>query len=140
MIGLEASEHFTVLALADEGCIAGVQVYTSGSPGYVCADPHGIIRSALLVEATGIILAHNHPSGYADPSAEDSKVWKSIKSGTMTVGITAIDSLVLGADEFYSEAAAGRCSYSDEGRKDCLGLYVHFRSQWQFRRGRIVSK
>jgi DNA repair protein RadC len=51
---------------------------------------------------TGLIVAHNHPSGNPKPSTADAKFTKAIQEACALVGIQFLDHLVIGKDDYYS--------------------------------------
>ncbi len=56
------------------------------------------------MNASAVILAHNHPSGDATPSQEDRALTRRLKDGGELIGITVLDHVVLGEDRYYSFA------------------------------------
>ncbi|MCK9575232.1 MAG: DNA repair protein RadC [Clostridia bacterium] len=63
-----------------------------------------ITREALKFNSCSVILAHNHPSGQALPSAEDYKITKNIVLSLGLNGIITVDHLIIGNDTIYSFA------------------------------------
>lgn len=78
------------------GTIDGTSVY-----------PREVVKQALAVNAAAIILAHNHPSGVAEPSAADERITRRIKSALELVDIRLLDHLVIGAGTSTSLASRG---------------------------------
>lgn len=72
------------------------------------ADVRLILQGALLTNATGIILAHNHPSGSLRPSSEDDALTRKIVEAAEIMNIRVNDHIILTSEGFYS--------YADEGR------------------------
>ena len=64
--------------------------------------PRDIIILALEVNASSVILAHNHPSGSCEPSEEDIAVTKRIKESLELVGIGFLEHLVISKDGWHS--------------------------------------
>jgi DNA repair protein RadC len=64
--------------------------------------PRDIIIPALEVNASSVILAHNHPSGNCEPSREDVVVTKNIKKSLDLVGLELIEHLVIAKDGWCS--------------------------------------
>ena len=64
--------------------------------------PRDIIIPALEVNASSVILAHNHPSGTSDPSREDILVTKKIKKSLDLVGIEFLEHLIISQDGWRS--------------------------------------
>lgn len=77
-----------------------------GMTGTVC-DPRLIIACALKMAATGIILAHNHPSGNTKPSLADQQLTQKIKTGASYFDINLLDHIILGDEYYYSFADEG---------------------------------
>lgn len=69
------------------GTIDGASVY-----------PREVVRAALEANASAAILAHNHPSGVAEPSAADRAITKEIREALNLVGVRVLDHIVVGAD------------------------------------------
>ena len=67
-----------------------------------------IMQAAILGNASGIILAHNHPSGNAKPSLQDDQITQKIREISQLIGITLLDHLIITDESYYS--------YADEGR------------------------
>lgn len=65
-------------------------------------DFRGLICTGLRVDACGIILAHNHPSGVARPSPQDVTGTLDLKRVCDKIGITLIDHLIVAARSFFS--------------------------------------
>ena len=64
-----------------------------------------IFATALKVLTSGIVIAHNHPSGNLDASDEDLKLTKRIKEAGELLDVRLIDHLILGIDDDYSSFA-----------------------------------
>ena len=69
--------------------------------------PREVIRHALLSNADGIILIHNHPSGYPKPSEEDIRITRTIREAAKTLNILVHDHLILCANQFFSMREEG---------------------------------
>jgi DNA repair protein RadC len=78
------------------GTIDGTSVY-----------PREIVKQALSVNAAAIILAHNHPSGVAEPSQADERITRRVKSALELVDIRLLDHLVIGDSTSTSLASRG---------------------------------
>ena len=66
-----------------------------------------IVEAALGVNATSVILAHNHPSGFAVPSGEDVQATKRVALALDAVEIALVDHIVVADDDFVSMAQSG---------------------------------
>ncbi|PIQ27446.1 MAG: hypothetical protein COW63_16130 [Bacteroidetes bacterium CG18_big_fil_WC_8_21_14_2_50_41_14] len=100
-------EEFWVLLLDRANkVIRKVNISEGGLTGTV-ADPKKIFQLALEQHASGIILAHNHPSNNLQPSPNDMDLTKKIVSGGKSLDINILDHLIIGNDKFYSFADEG---------------------------------
>lgn len=86
--------------------IAPIQVSKGGISGTV-VDIRLILREALNRYASGIILAHNHPSGNCTPSPQDKQLTKKLKEAAQWMDIALLDHLIVCDKEYYSFADEG---------------------------------
>jgi DNA repair protein RadC len=78
------------------GTIDGTSVY-----------PREVVKEALSVNAAAVILAHNHPSGVAEPSQADERITQRLKSALELVDIRLLDHLIVGEGAATSLASRG---------------------------------
>jgi DNA repair protein RadC len=78
------------------GTIDGTSVY-----------PREIVKQALQVNAAAVILAHNHPSGVAEPSQADERITRRVRSALELVDIRLLDHLIIGDGISTSLASRG---------------------------------
>ena len=78
------------------GTIDGTSVY-----------PREVVKEALAVNAAAVILAHNHPSGVAEPSQADERITRRLKSALELVDIRLLDHLIIGDAGTTSLASRG---------------------------------
>ena len=69
--------------------------------------PREVVKEALAVNAAAVILAHNHPSGVAEPSQADERITKRLRSALGLVDIRLLDHLIVGDGEIISMASRG---------------------------------
>lgn len=79
----------------------------SGTLSHVEVHPREIVREAIKVNAAGVILAHNHPSGCAEPSRADKEITKRIIKCCQFMDIRVLDHLIIGRGEYISFAERG---------------------------------
>jgi DNA repair protein RadC len=97
-------EEFHVLFLNQSNVvIASEQVSKGGVTGTI-ADGKIIFKKALLHQACGIILAHNHPSGALKASEADLKLTKNYRSFGEMIGIEVLDHLIFADNSYLSFA------------------------------------
>ena len=74
----------------------------TGTRTHVPVDPAEVFRAALLDDAAGIILFHNHPSGEGRPSPDDIELTRRLVRGGRSVGIEVLDHLIIAGPEWLS--------------------------------------
>lgn len=79
-----------------QGTIDGASVY-----------PREVVKKALALNAAAVILAHNHPSGLAEPSQADIRITDKLKSALLLVDIRVLDHMIVGDGEVLSFAESG---------------------------------
>ncbi len=100
-------EVFVVLYLDNQHrLIKHVELF-HGTVNSVEVHPREILREALKVNAAAMILAHNHPSGKAEPSRADREVTEQVVKAGLFLDIRVLDHLVIGAGECVSFAERG---------------------------------
>lgn len=100
-------EIFQVVFFDNQHRVIHVSEMFSGTINSVEVHPREIVREALKRNAAAIILAHNHPSGVAEPSTMDRMVTEQIIKACQLLGIRVLDHLVVGHGETVSFAERG---------------------------------
>lgn len=95
-------EHFTVFCLNKANRVLMVKTLFSGGMDTTFVDIKVLFRFALLNGATGIIIAHNHPSGRVEPSMEDRRITGKIADACRLFDIKLLDHIILTTGEFLS--------------------------------------
>jgi DNA repair protein RadC len=101
-------EKFVVMYLNRCNRVLGVYPLSTGGITGIMVDIRLILSVALKVAATGIILAHNHPSGNLQPSSSDKDLTAKIKDACKYFDISLLDHLIIAPDRKYY-------SFADEG-------------------------
>lgn len=86
--------------------IATYKISSGGTAGTV-ADPKMMFQCALLANASGIIIAHNHPSGNLTASPSDIDLTKKVKEAGKFLEIQLLDSMIITAEGYFSMADEG---------------------------------
>lgn len=101
-------EHFGILTLDTKNQVIGFHILGIGTLNSAAVHPRNIFQAALLNNAAGFILFHNHPSGDPAPSPEDIKFTRKISAIGDLMGIDAIDHIIVGSgDKFTSLKQTG---------------------------------
>ena len=95
-IANEAREHFVVLCMNNKNRIVSYSVISIGTLAESIVHPRAVFTVAVLSGASGIIVAHNHPSGVLNPSKEDIDTTKRLVEAGKLLGITVMDHLIVG--------------------------------------------
>jgi DNA repair protein RadC len=97
-------EVFLVIFLNRANKILHHEIISEGGLTGTVADPRIILKHALENNATGIILAHNHPSGNLNPSKSDIELTAKIKNAAALLDISIIDHLIVSSEGYFSFA------------------------------------
>ena len=95
-------EYFIVVTLDSASRVIETRVISIGTLNQSLVHPREVFRPAILDNAAGIIVAHNHPSGQVEPSIEDRRVTKRLKEVGKLVGIELLDHVILTDNGYYS--------------------------------------
>ncbi len=83
----------------------GLHHVTTGTVDSSLVHPREVFKHAFLVNASAILLVHNHPSGDPTPSRQDHEVTRKIKSCGELLGISCLDHLIVGINDDGSARA-----------------------------------
>ncbi len=100
-------EEFRILFLNHKNAMIADEVQQRGTVNHTPVYPREVIKRALELSASSIILAHNHPSGDPTPSAADIEITKQIVEAGNALGIAIHDHLVIGKFGHYSFKSHG---------------------------------
>ncbi len=104
----ETQEEFHALFLDQSNKILSHQKISSGGISETLADVRLILKEAIMLSASGIIISHNHPSGNTQPSHADDQITSKIKEASHLHDIRLLDHIIIAHERYYS--------YADEGR------------------------
>ena len=100
-------EVFAVLFLDAQSRLIKLEEMFRGSLAQTSVYPREVVKRALDLQAASVILAHNHPSGVAEPSRADEFLTQTLKSALALIDVRVLDHLVVGE--------AGVISFSERG-------------------------
>ena len=106
-MAFEAREQLRILFLDKKNALIADEVQGTGTVDHTPVYPREVIRRALELSATAIILVHNHPSGDPTPSRADIQMTETIAQIGKPLGIELHDHLVIGRDGHVSFKALG---------------------------------
>ena len=100
-------EEFWILLLNRANRVITKKQISQGGVAGTVADPKIIFKMALETLASGIILAHNHPSGNLTASQADINLTKKLKEGGKLLEILVLDHLIIAGQKYFSFADEG---------------------------------
>ena len=100
-------EFFYAIYLNSSNKVLSVMKISEGGAVSTVVDLKKILSPAILQNATGIIVCHNHPSGSMKPSYQDKKITKNIKEAAKLIDCQLLDHLIVTSDNYYSFADNG---------------------------------
>ncbi len=101
-MAFEAREQFRILFLDKKNTLIADEVQQTGTVDHTPVYPREVVRRALELSATAIILVHNHPSGDPTPSRADIDMTKTIIEAARPLGIAVHDHIIIGKKGYAS--------------------------------------
>jgi DNA repair protein RadC len=98
----EAKEHFRILFLDRKNILLRDEVQSEGTVDHTPLYPREVVKRALEIGASAIIMVHNHPSGDPTPSKADLEMTRQVVSALEPVGITVHDHVIVGKNRHTS--------------------------------------
>lgn len=106
-LGGRASETFAVLFLDAQQRLLRLEEMFQGTLTQTSVYPREIVRRALALNAGFVVLAHNHPSGVAEPSRADTFLTQTVQAALHLVDVRVLDHLVVGQGQVVSLSERG---------------------------------
>lgn len=106
-LGALGHEVFAVLFLDAQNRLLTMEEMFRGTLTQASVYPREIVKRALQMHAAAVVLAHNHPSGAAEPSRADEFLTQTLKSALALVDVRVLDHLVVARQEVVSFAERG---------------------------------
>jgi DNA repair protein RadC len=98
MMAFAEKEQFRVLFLDKRNQLIVDEVQQTGTADHTPVYPREVVKRALELSATALILVHNHPSGDPTPSHADIDMTRTIAEVAKPLGITVHDHIIVGRD------------------------------------------
>ncbi len=105
---IELRESCKVLLINRSNSVLGVLSASEGGLTGTIVDIKLILQSAILTNASGVIISHNHPSGNLTTSSQDDFITRQLKKACDIMDIQFLDHIIVTSEGYYS--------YADEGR------------------------
>ena len=105
---ISLQESFTTIYLNQQNMIKGIHTLSMGGITSTVVDIRLVLSIALKSASTGIVIAHNHPSGALKPSQQDLALTEKIRAACKMLDIKLLDHLIISPQhEYYSMADSG---------------------------------
>ena len=101
-MAFESKEQFKIIFLDKRNQIIADEVQQTGTVDHTPVYPREVVKRALELSATAIILVHNHPSGDPTPSRADIQMTQAIIEVAKPLGIAVHDHIIVGKDGHVS--------------------------------------
>ena len=95
-MGFEKNERFRILFLNRQNVLTADEIQQTGTVDHTPVYPREVIKRALELGASAIIMVHNHPSGDPTPSRADIETTKQVKEAGEKLGVILHDHIVIG--------------------------------------------
>lgn len=92
----EPNEIFAVVFLDSQHQVLAFEPLFKGTVDQTSVYPRVVVQRALALNASALILAHQHPSGTTEPSAADRAITERLKSALATVDVRVLDHFIVG--------------------------------------------
>ena len=107
VLGGRQQEVFMVLFLDSQNRLISAEALFHGTLTQTSVYPREVVKRALANNAAAVMLAHNHPSGLAEPSQADKLLTNALKQALALVDVRVLDHIVIGEQEALSFAERG---------------------------------
>jgi len=107
LLAREQVEQARVLYLDNRNRLLADEMQGRGTVNHTPVYPREVVKRALELHATGLVLAHNHPSGDPTPSREDIAMTREIKAASDALGISLHDHVIIAGSQWLSFRQAG---------------------------------
>ena len=101
------TEQFRVLFLDRKNVLIADEEQARGTVDHVPVYPREVVKRALELNASAVILVHNHPSGDPTPSDSDISMTRQVDEAARALGLTLHDHLIIGKSTELSFRSAG---------------------------------
>jgi len=98
----EPAEHFRILFLDRKNILIKDEIQSRGTVDHTPLYPREVVKRALELAASAIIMVHNHPSGDPTPSSADIDMTQKVVEALKAVGITVHDHVIVGKNQHTS--------------------------------------
>jgi DNA repair protein RadC len=95
-------EHLYALYLNNDNKVIGDKLISLGQSVQTSLDVKEVVRTAVLTDASAVVLVHNHPSGNCEPTDSDLKATEKVQTALQTFGVQLLDHVIISRKTCYS--------------------------------------
>lgn len=106
-LNVMAEEYCYMISLNTKCRITGVMEISHGTVDSSMISPREVFQMALLANASGIIVVHNHPSQIPTPSVQDLDVMERLNKAGELIGVPVKDFIIIGGTDYFSASETG---------------------------------
>ena len=107
VLSRERVEHVRILFLDNRNRLLADEAQGRGTVNHTPIYPREVVKRALELHATALILVHNHPSGDPAPSADDQAMTRAIAEAASALGVVLHDHVIIGNGRWFSFRQSG---------------------------------
>jgi DNA repair protein RadC len=100
-------EHFCVIFLDSRHGVIAFEKMFRGTIDGSAVHPREVVKAVLAKNAAAVILAHNHPSGVAEPSVADEQITQHLVDALGLIEVRVLDHIIVGSERCLSFAERG---------------------------------
>ena len=104
---MDDHEEVKVIHLNRSNHVVNVHHLSSGTDNGCLIDIKDILRQAILIKTSFLVLVHNHPSGNLNPSEADKHISYKLREASKLMDISTLDSIIITREGYYSFADKG---------------------------------
>jgi DNA repair protein RadC len=108
-------EEFRGLYINKRQFLLGSELLAIGSLEMIYVSKRDIFAPAIDLNARGIVLIHNHPTGNPEPSVEDKELTKEIEEAAKMLGLVLLDHVIIGSESYFSFRLEGLIANQHSG-------------------------
>jgi len=101
-------EHFLAITINGANEVLNVRVVSIGLVDRTPVHPREVFADVVADRASGVIVAHNHPSGHLDPSTADVETTRQLRQAGEIMGIDLLDHIIFNRSSYFSFLESGR--------------------------------
>ncbi len=106
-MGYGATEQFRILFLNNKNVLIADEVQQTGTVDHTPVYPREVVKRALELGASAIVMVHNHPSGDPTPSKADIDMTRNVRDAGKALGVTLHDHVIVGREGYASLKSLG---------------------------------